>query len=214
LGFQLQAQKILFVGNSLTYTNNMPFMLEKIGAIYNKGIIVKSISKPNYAIVDHLNEGTIQQKIATENYDYVIIQQGPSSQEEGRKMLLNDGKKIAEICSKHNTKLAYFMVWPSKRYYFTFDKVIANYTNAAKANNALLFPVGVYWKEYQKLKNKTSLYDLDQFHPSKAGSFLAALTIFKQLYPKDNLKKLHYNKVNFWVENKESFNTIIDLIEN
>ena len=192
----------------------MPLILKEIGTIYSKEIIVKSVCKPNYAIIDHLNEGVIQQKIATENYDYVIIQQGPSSQEEGRKMLLNDGKKIAEICFKYNTKLAYFMVWPSKKHYFTFDKVIANHTNAATKNNALLFPVGIYWKEYQKLKGKTSLYSSDKFHPSKAGSFLAALTIFKQLYPKESLKKLHYNKVNFWIKNKESFNTMIELIEN
>ena len=131
-------QKILFIGNSLTYTNGLPLILEEIGDHYHKKIIAEMISFPNYAIVDHLNEGTIQQKIAAENYDYVIIQQGPSSQEEGRKMLIDSGAILSKLCKKINTKLGYLMVWPSKKHYFTFDKVIANHTEAAKTNEALL----------------------------------------------------------------------------
>ena len=211
---QLQAQKLLFVGNSLTYTNDLPLILEKIAAFYGITIESEMICYPNYAIVDHLNEGKIQQKIATENYDFVIIQQGPSSQEEGRKMLLNAGKRLSILCEKYNSKLAYYMVWPSKRYYFTFDKVITNHTKAAKLNNALLFPAGIYWKQYEAQKPRFSLYGPDQFHPSKAGSFLAALTMFKKLYPNESLKKLPYRKIRYWVKSKKSFNSMIQLIEN
>ncbi len=214
LGVQLQAQKLLFIGNSLTYTNNLPSILKQIATVYGKNIESDMVCYPNYAIVDHLNEGKVQQKIATENYDYVIIQQGPSSQKEGRDMLLDAGKQLSKLCNENNTKLAYFMVWPSKRYYFTFDKVIQNHTDAATKNKALLFPVGMYWKQFEKLNTKISLYGADQFHPSKAGSFLAALTMFKKLYPKEKLKKLPSKKVRYWVKNKKSFNTMILLLEN
>lgn len=213
-GIQVQAQKILFIGNSLTYTNNLPLILEKIGAAYNKKILTEMVCYPNYAIIDHLTDGEIQKKIATENYDYVIIQQGPSSQKEGRKMLVDSGKILSALCKKHNTKLGYYMVWPSKRYYFTFDKVIANHTEAAKLNDALLFPVGKYWKKYNSLKTKTSLYDRDFFHPSKAGSFFAALVLFKKLYPTESLQKLPFKKVRFWVAHRKSYISMVNLIEN
>jgi hypothetical protein len=205
-------QKILFIGNSLTYTNGLPLILEEIGDHYNKKIITEMISHPNYAIVDHLNEGTIQQKIAAENYDYVIIQQGPSSQEEGRKMLIDSGAILSKLCKKINTKLGYLMVWPSKKHYFTFDKVIANHTEAAKTNEALLFPVGKYWKQYNMLKNKISLYENDAFHPSKAGSFLAALVVFKKLYPKESIQQIPFKKVSFWVEHQESYIAMLNLL--
>jgi len=214
LAFQLQAQKVLFIGNSLTYTNDLPTILEEIAQHFNQQLVTESVYKPNYAIIDHLNDGQVQQKIATHKYDYVIIQQGPSSQEAGREMLLNDGKKIAEICSKYNSKLGYFMVWPSKKYYFTFDKVIANHTHAAKVNSALLFPVGIFWKEYEKLNNKISLYDSDQFHPSKTGSFLAALTIYYTLYPTADLYLLTFKDSKKWVSNKKTLETIISILKN
>ncbi len=213
-GFQLQAQKILFIGNSLTYTNGLPLILEEIGNNYNKKISTEMICFPNYAIVDHLEEGKVQKKIATENYDYVIIQQGPSSQEEGRKMLIDSGEILSKLCKKHNTKLGYYMVWPSKRYYFTFDKVIANHSEAAKINEALLFPVGKYWKQYNAQKNKISLYNRDLFHPSKAGSFFAALVLFKKLYPTESLQKLPFKKARFWVKHKKSYLAMVHLIEN
>lgn len=214
LGFQLHAQKILFIGNSLTYANDLPLILEEIGNNYNKKISTEMICYPNYAIVDHLEEGTVQVKIATESYDYVIIQQGPSSQEEGRNMLIHSGEVLSTLCKKHNTKLGYYMVWPSKRHYFTFDKVIKNHTEAAKMNQALLFPVGKYWKEYNTLKTNTSLYDKDLFHPSKAGSFFAALILFKKLYPTESLQKLPFIKVRFWIKHKKSYIAMVNLIEN
>jgi len=209
--FQLQAQKILFVGNSLTYTNDLPSILKKIAKIHKKNIETDMVCYPNYAIVDHLDQGVIQQKIATNNYDYVVIQQGPSSQEEGRKMLFDSGKVLSALCEKYNSKLVYYMVWPSKRYYFTFDKVIKNHTEAAQKNNALLFPVGKLWKQYETLKNGTSLYGPDLFHPSKTGSFLAAIAMFKQLFPDEDLNELSFKKVKKWV-NKKSFKTILTLV--
>ena len=167
------SQKILFVGNSLTYQNGMPLILEEIGSNFGKEIITEMICKPNYAIIDHLEEGIVQKELEKKSYDLVIIQQGPSSQILGRKMLIEDGEKLANICKTNNTKLGYFMVWPSKQYYFTFSKVIANYKAGAEHNNAILFPVGKIWRAYEKAKNKISLYSNDNFHPSKVGSFCA-----------------------------------------
>ena len=117
----------------------MPNILESIAKEFDKDITTKMLCYPNYAIIDHLSEGKVQQEIKSKEYDLVVIQQGPSSQEIGKKMLIDDGKKLKEICDKNGTKLGYFMVWQSKRYYYTFNKVIENYTIAAKKNNALLF---------------------------------------------------------------------------
>ena len=215
LFFQLstQAQQILFVGNSLTYTNNMPKMLEYIGKQQGITIKTKSLCFPNYAIIDHINDGKLQKLLAKKQFDYLVIQQGPSSQVEGRRMLIQDGAIIRALCEQYNTKLGYFMVWPSVRYYHTFDKVIENHKFAAKQNDAFLLPVGNIWKEYNTYKDKESLYSLDNFHPSTAGSFIAALTIFHQLYPTKNLQQLPFKKYKKWVADEDSFNLLIQLVQ-
>lgn len=100
---------ILFIGNSLTYTNNLPELVKQSAKLHGIEINSKVIAYPNYAIVDHWNDGEVQKLIASKTYDFVIIQQGPSSQIDGRNMLIDDGKKYSSICKLNKTKLCYFM---------------------------------------------------------------------------------------------------------
>lgn len=176
-----QKVRILFVGNSLTYTNNLPQMVEEEAK--SRGIKVKSttLAFPNYAIVDHWIDGELQKRIMSKGYDYVVVQQGPSSQPEGRKMLIEDGALLKKLCDKYDTKLAYFMVWPSQTYYHTFDGVIKNHRDAAQQNEAILCPVGEAWKAYFDENDDFSLYGTDGFHPSPKGSRLAAQVIVDTL---------------------------------
>ncbi|WP_339339820.1 SGNH/GDSL hydrolase family protein [Croceitalea sp. MTPC6] len=169
--------KALFIGNSLTYTNNLPELVAEIARAKEVRLKTKMVALPNYALIDHLDDGNIQKLIAKNGFDFVIIQQGPSSQAEGRKMLLVDGAKIKKLCEAHGAELIYFMVWPSKQYHYTFDDVIKNHINAATTNGALLAPVGAVWKTHFDETNDYSFYGNDGFHPSMKGSKIAAKVI-------------------------------------
>lgn len=200
---------ILFVGNS---TYNVPTVLEVIAAKFGEKITSVSLTKPNYALEDHWNEGQLQKLIQSGRFNQVIVQQGPSSQPPGRTSLIAYGKKIKTVCDASSASLGFYMVWPSRYYYRTFDGVIANYTEAAKTNQSMLFPAGVIWKAYDKLGKKESLYGPDQFHPSLAGSFLAALTIFHKLYPHKDLKSMKLKDYKIFFKDKASFKTVVELV--
>ena len=174
--------KILFVGNSLTYTNNLPELVKQNAEQRGIHIDYKMIAYPNYAIEDHWNDGNVQKLIASEQYDYVIIQQGPSSQNNGRNMLIETGEKYSNICKSNNAKLCYFMVWPSLNYYHTFDGVIKNYKDAASINNSILIPVGTIWKKHFDSTDDFQYYGSDGFHPSLKGSTIAANAIVDSLF--------------------------------
>lgn len=173
---------ILFIGNSLTYTNNLPKLVEDIAK--TKGVILqtKTIAYPNYALIDHWNDGTIQKEIQSKKYDYVIVQQGPSSQQFGREVLIEYGKKLSTLCMQNNSTLCYFMVWPSRQYYYTFDKVIQNHKDASKLNTAILLPVGEAWKHHFDSTLNFDYYGPDGFHPSQKGSEASAEIIVEHLF--------------------------------
>jgi len=172
---------ILFIGNSLTYTNNLPELVKRSAKLQGIEIDYKMIAFPNYAIIDHWNDGEVQKLIASKKHDFVIIQQGPSSQNNGRNMLIEYGKKYSSLCKLNNTKLCYFMVWPSLNYYHTFDGVIKNYKDAALINNSILLPVGEVWKDYFDRTDDFQYYSSDGFHPSIEGSQIAAKVIVEYL---------------------------------
>lgn len=207
-------QNILFVGNSLSYSNDLPAMVETIGKAYNKEISTECLCLPNYGLEDHWNDGLVQKKIESTNYDYVLFQQGPSSQAYGRSSLFEFGGKISTLAKANGAKPGYFMVWPSVQYYHTFGGVIKNHKDAADANRALLVPVGDLWNDYRKTAYKTDLYSIDQFHPSPTGSFLAALTIVKTLFPEIELSDLSYKMFRKSIDSKKDFEAIITLIGN
>lgn len=178
---QTKELRILFVGNSLTYYNNLPGLVQERGKEKGIKITTEILAKPNYALVDHWNDGLIQTKIQKGDFDYVIVQQGPSSQAEGRALLLSYGMKIAKICETSKARLAFFMVWPSLQYYHTFDGVITNYREAALENGAVLCPVGEAWKSYFDETGNFDYYGPDGFHPSLQGSQVAADIIVSSL---------------------------------
>lgn len=180
--FSDSAKTILFVGNSLTYTNDLPKLVEAIGKDSGLEIKTTMIAYPDYALEDHWNDGQIQMLIASKKYDFVVVQQGPSSQIDGRMSLLDYGARIKGVCAANNTQLAFFMVWPAFANFHTFDGVINNYTNAAVVTNSLLCPAGKIWKEYFLSSGDYSYYGPDMFHPSMSGSKNAALIIFKTLF--------------------------------
>lgn len=176
-----ETYNLLFIGNSLTYTNDLPALIKKKAKYSGYNIETEMIAFPNYAISDHWKNGEVQKLIESNHYNIVIIQQGPSSQSRGKKILMDYGKKYSTICKENNTLLAFFMVWPSLEYYDTFNGVIENYTLAAKTNNAILCPVGKVWKDYFVTSKKFDYYGSDNFHPSKKGSKVAAKVILKSI---------------------------------
>lgn len=174
--------KVLFVGNSLTYTNDLPQLVKKTARQKGVSLKTKMIAFPNYAIEDHWNDGVVQKEIKKNSYDFVILQQGPSSQPPGRKMLFEYGKKFSDLCKKNDAQLCYLMVWPSLTYYHTFDGVIKNYREAAAENDAILCPVGEVWKAHFDVTENLDYYSFDGFHPSLKGSQVAAEVIVEHLF--------------------------------
>jgi len=175
---------LLFIGNSLTYSNELPDLVKKEAKVKGIKVNTEMIAYGNYAIMDHWDDGEVQILISSEEYDYVIVQQGPSSQAFGREILIEYGKKYSELCKAHNVQFCYFMVWPSLTYYETFDGVIKNHKDAARMNDAILLPVGEVWKKHFDETGEFDYYSSDGFHPSEKGSQIAAEVIVEYLFGK------------------------------
>ncbi|WP_422105890.1 SGNH/GDSL hydrolase family protein [Winogradskyella sp.] len=181
---QKKTTRILFIGNSLTYTNDLPKLVETVAQEKGLHIKTKTIAFPNYALMDHWGDGIVQKEIQTKKYDFVIVQQGPSSQAFGKKVLIDYGKKFSDLCRQNNAQLCFFMVWPSRSYYNTFDGVVKNYSEAARLNNALLLPVGEAWRTHFNTTKNFDYYSNDGFHPTLKGSRAAAKIMIEYIFGK------------------------------
>lgn len=173
--------RVLFVGNSLSYTNNLPLLLQEEAYSNSIELYTDLIAEPNYALIDHWKDRKVQKAIAEGAYDFVIIQQGPSSQEFGKGILIEYGRKFKDLCDRYGSQLLYFMVWPALENASTFDAVINNHYEAARINEALVCAVGEQWQLALKNNPSPGLYAQDGFHPSLKGSRFAARLLFECL---------------------------------
>jgi hypothetical protein len=173
--------RVLFIGNSLTYTNNIPGMLKALIDSANAGpVTVEQVTFGGYGLEDHWGLGSAQDAIAEGGWDVVVIQQGPSATE-GRPSLLEYSQRYADEAARVGARLALYMVWPAIERSFDFDGVSESYTMAAQQVDGMLFPVGEAWRAAWRRDPDLALYGSDGFHPSVQGSYLAALVMFEQL---------------------------------
>jgi hypothetical protein len=174
--------RVLFIGNSLTYANDLPAMAEAIAAAeQGPRFECEVVALPNYSLEDHWNQGDAVRAIRRGGWSVVVLQQGPSALNESRALLVQYAKRFAAEIERVGAVPALYMVWPSRARSFDFERVSASYAAAAKAVGGVLLPAGDAWRKAWRLDPELALYGSDDFHPSRLGSILAALVIYRRL---------------------------------
>jgi hypothetical protein len=177
---------VLFVGNSLTYVNDLPWTLQALGDMAGDTIRVGSSTGPDLALVDHLNGATdAVAQIQLGGWQYVILQQGPSTVPINRDSLILWTQWFDPFIKKVNAKPALLMVWPSVDRYAYFDEVRKSYQQAAQAVNGVFIPAGAGWLQAWAVDNTFPLYSSDGYHPAPLGTYVAALVIYERVTGKD-----------------------------
>ncbi len=173
--------RLLFIGNRLTSANDIPRAIEKIAAATGRAVKADSVTVDRYSLEDHWKDGEALRAIG-KGWDVVVLQQGPSADEEARAQLADYAKRFEQKIRATGARTALLMVWPTADRLRDFRAVIASYRAAAKAANATLLPAGEAWLRVLGKDKRARLYE-DSATPSRRGSALAALTIYLGLFP-------------------------------
>ena len=177
---------VLFIGNSLTYFNDLPLIVEALadsvpGLSPEQRLAVSMAAYPDYALFDHWNDGTAVRALERNQWNTVVLQQGSSALDESRVLLREWTKKFDERIRAAGARTAMYAVWPNASRQFDFDRVNESYTLAATDVGGMLFPVGEAWRAAWRRDANLALYAPDGLHPSARGSYIGALVITSML---------------------------------
>ncbi len=172
---------VLFVGNSLTYYNDLPGTLAALAASVGDTIRVAEVTAPDFALIDHLNAGRVQKAIALGGWEFVVLQQGPSTVKLNRDSLILWTKMFEPLVRAVGARPALYMVWPDAGRTASFDECRLSYQLAAQAVNGDFFPAGQAWRAAWSMDATLPLYGADGFHPSPLGTYLAALVMYERI---------------------------------
>lgn len=170
--------RVLFVGNSYTYVNDLPYVVAVVAAARGIEIDYGMLAEPNYALPDHIVTGAYDRKLA-EGWDYVVLQQGPSSLPENRELLRVWAVRAAESARARGTRVVMFSAWPARGNAFTWMDAELSYQLAARATGGCIAPIATAWRYARAGLPGVDVYSGDDLHASEAGTLLAAQVIVR-----------------------------------
>jgi hypothetical protein len=177
---------VLFVGNSLTYTNDLPRTLEDLAASGNHALHCASVTRPGFALIDHLDGGSDAVAVIRQGgWHYVILKQGPSSLDESLVILIDGTVRFDVEIRAIGAMTSLYLVWPDKSRFAYFEAVRRNYKAAADTVGGLFLPAGEAWLTAWDDEPSLALYGSDDFHPSPLGTYLAALVMYERITGSD-----------------------------
>jgi hypothetical protein len=172
--------RVLFIGNSLTAVNDLPHTITALGATVHDSITVEAVTRPNLAVIDHVNGASNAVDVIRQGgWDYVVLQQGPTSQQLGRDTLILASKLLDPDIRAAGARTAELMVWPASSNLSSFDGVLQSCLEAARAVAGLCLPAGQAWRAAWAVDPTLPLYGPDGFHPSELGTYLSGLVVYE-----------------------------------
>jgi len=195
--------RVLFIGNSHTFYNDMPKTFKELAAHDPDGAFsIESgmIAVPGATLAQLLKYPEAQTLLTQQKWDYVVLQ--PQSAWAMTKIrTMSTDQALKEWVRRINGIGAvpvFYMTWirqPGSDWYTSsmkgadmfkspqiMYKYIQYYTNVlVKKHDLVLVPVGEYWMNMIRKHPEVTVFAPDGLHASPAGSYMVALLFYKML---------------------------------
>ncbi|MEM6884161.1 MAG: DUF4886 domain-containing protein [Verrucomicrobiota bacterium] len=196
---------ILFIGNSLTYENNLPKMVKKLAASHGGRVDVESHTIGGARLREHASSTRLQQLFNQQQWDYVVLQEqsqmtGFSEEQIGRDVSPY-AKRLVKLAkeSSPDTRIIFYMTmarkngdpenvhaYPDLKTYRGMQRrVNSSYRRLAAENRASIAPVGEIWQAVRRERPQLELYR-DSIHPNRTGTYLAACVFYTTIFNQPN----------------------------
>ncbi len=206
--FCLNAQdiRVLFVGNSYTYVNDLPNLLTSLAETNKKTIKTTSFTTGGARFMTHWQNEDLKQEIQKGNYDIMVLQ-GQSQEvafppNQFYQEVYPYAKKLDSLFKEYKPegRVIYFMTW-GYRYgdkqncqfyspfcsYETMSKELCkNYSTMASDFQSEVSPIGTAWLYlYNQDTASFDLHSQDYSHPNTKGSYFAACVLYTTIFQKE-----------------------------
>src|SRR5690349_4305601 len=97
--------KVLFIGSSLIDAHDMPVTVRQLAS--SAGLapcFCVSVAYQDYELDDHFAQGDAVRALNSEEWDFVVLQQGPSAQPASRERLIKGASDFAEVISQRGAE--------------------------------------------------------------------------------------------------------------
>jgi hypothetical protein len=206
---QQKQLKVLFVGNSYTYVNNLPQIVSLISDSTNTKLITRKSVVGGAKLYEHWNgeRGLKTKELIREgDFDIVVLQDYSMSAMEMPDSTHKYVKLFADFIRNSGAKPYLFNTWAREKVPQYQEIIDEMYARCETENNIERVPVGPAWELALKLRPTIQLFTVDGSHPSQMGTLLAAC-VFVATITGEISEKIPQS---FWV--KDSFGETLQIM--
>ena len=183
---QVLPQRVLFIGNSITYYNggvdlhtmNLANSIDSTLAIE-----CESVTGGGWTLQQHFNSPITIQLIEDGNWDMVILQEMTSRPVNDPDLFYEYATLLDSVITEAGAQTEFFFSWPFES---VFDEMIeqqsAAYNFIGNELNAPVIPVARAWQLSRQQNPELGLFMADGNHPNIHGTYLACCTFFAFLW--------------------------------
>ncbi len=190
--------KILFVGNSYTYYNDMPesiFLKILRAAGFNARIT--AITKGGWYLIDSADPADevgaqVESILETRDFDFVILQEQSTCPALSPGKFYTGVRNLTEKLRADGATPVLYGTWGRKEGHSVLSengwtnetmtwKIAAGYEAIGAELGIDVAYAGLAFYDVYTHHSEIELYDADKTHPSPAGSYLAAMTLFAKI---------------------------------
>ena len=178
--------RVLFIGNSLTSVEDVPGRVVQIARQYgDSSVRVAMIAAPNYALIDHLAGSAARAALTESRWEFVVLQQGPSSLPENQLLLRDWSALFAPLIRDAGAMSVHYGVWPHRSRPLDMPAVERAYYDAARHVQGEFAGAGTAWYRALAVQPSLPLYAADGLHAAPMGAYLSALVLASRILGRD-----------------------------
>jgi hypothetical protein len=197
-GFSQKETSVLFIGNSFTFYNKMPFIFKDIAKSMGHEVLVDTVIKGGKDLNFHSSREYTYKTIKSRKWDFVVIQAASNEFAQPDKIIekatLPYAQQIVDSIRANDpcTNIIFYMTWgykngnPAWKPVASYDsmqiRIEYQYLKVADKFSGSLSPVGAVGREVRTNFPDIELYNPDNRHPSLEGSYLSASTFFTSIF--------------------------------
>ena len=172
--------RILFIGNSHTYYNDMPLLVKERFVRDGYACAVTMLAHPGWFLAQHVEDPEARFNILHGEYDYVVLQE--HAHPFGPVNLFYDAVRTLTgwIRDAESTPVIY-LTWARKSEPEVQQQMTDAHKHIAEETGSLLAHVGDRWWDYMRSQPALEMYAEDGEHASPAGSDFAAGMIVSEI---------------------------------
>ncbi|MFP2904365.1 SGNH/GDSL hydrolase family protein [Pyxidicoccus sp. 3LFB2] len=188
------ATRVLFIGNSYIYYNNLPRVLEALAAsaspperVETRGVLIGSAR-----LKTHWDDGKAVAAIREGGWSHVVLQEqstlgillldGRHHINDPERLLFPYARRFHDEAKQRGARTVLALTWSRRHAPEAQVRLNQAYFSLGRELGATVTPIGLAWQIVREQHPDIALYVDDGSHPSPAGTYLAACTLYATLF--------------------------------